>query len=50
MAIGKPTWFEIKEAKGLLGIPCDGCNEIVWAIGHKEIPNLKTYKEVTNGN
>ena len=43
MAIGTPTWYEIQDGKGLLGIPCDGCKKVVWLLGHKDIPILKIY-------
>ncbi len=50
MAIGRPKFYEIKNGKGLLGLECDQCERIVWMLGHKETPELKTYEEVHSGN
>lgn len=47
-AIGKLKWYEIKEDKGLLGLECEQCGQIVWQLGHKETPILKTFEEATN--
>jgi hypothetical protein len=49
MAIGKLKWYEIEKDKGLLGLECDQCGYIVWHLGHKEIPKLKTFEEATDG-
>jgi hypothetical protein len=46
MAIGKLRWYEIQDGKGLTGIECDQCKKIVWKLGHKETPVLKTFKEI----
>lgn len=46
MAIGSPVWCEIEDGKGLLGVPCDGCKEVVWMFEAK--PQLKTYEDAVN--
>lgn len=50
MAIGKLKWYEISNGKGLLGLECDQCGQIVWQLDHKETPKLKSFEEVTHGS